>query len=309
MSDSLYFAQCRLPQSSGSKELRFTWDALRGFVSEDNSKFLIHPWIGNDTSKLFGAISKNEYIERVSYAIGAMQAGVFNKVVFSRTVVVDAPKRRGQALFAALLADYPNAFVYWIHHPDFGEWVGATPELLVSKTQDQFKVMSLAGTMPAHTQQEWSIELKKEQQIVTDEIVRSLHEHAAEEIHVEGPSTFMAGPVQHLCSQIHFQSADSASQWADRLSPTPAVCGHPREAALTWISAHESHNRGLYTGYLGVVYPTGDAQLFVNLRCMHWCDDQAILFVGGGLIPESDPSREWDETSWKADALRKHLER
>ena len=311
MKDTDFFVQCRLPGSDASTaDSVFFLNADNQFVGADASHFIIEPWVGSkQQEEVTEYISKEEYLERVEAAVDAIRSGVMQKVVLSRTVVTSIQHDQAERVYASLKESYPQAFVYWLRHPEHGEWLGATPELLLSKRANHFEVMSLAGTMPADAMENWSAELFKEQQIVTDDIVESLIDHGAQEIRTEGPVSHIAGPVQHLRSTIRFQSGEDALKWASILSPTPAVCGHPRAAALNWIRQHEVHDRGLYTGYLGVVYPNQDAQLFVNLRCMRWNKQTATLFVGGGIIAESNPEREWEETSWKSQALLAHIRR
>jgi menaquinone-specific isochorismate synthase len=88
-----------------------------------------------------------------------------------------------------------------------------------------------------------------------------------------------------------------------RLHPTPAVGGAPREAALAWLEAHESLERGWYAGGIGWLAPNGDGELAVALRSALLRGDEATLFAGAGVVEGSTPAGELAETRLKLRAL------
>ena len=122
-------------------------------------------------------------------------------------------------------------------------------------------------------------------------------------MNVNEPQTYVAGPVAHLMSSIHFTSEKSAEKIAEHLHPTPAVGGLPREAAMAFIDSQEEHDRRLYTGFIGIDYANGDADYFVNLRCMQVFSDHFELFLGGGITAASRAESEWEETEHKSKVL------
>jgi len=87
-----------------------------------------------------------------------------------------------------------------------------------------------------------------------------------------------------------------------RLHPTPALGGSPRRAALDWLRRHEGLDRGLFGGLLGVLEP-GGAELRVAIRGALLQGRNARLWAGAGLVPGSDPAREWEETEAKLGTL------
>ena len=92
------------------------------------------------------------------------------------------------------------------------------------------------------------------------------------------------------------------------LHPTPAVCGLPPEEAHSLIRSAETHDRKLYTGFLGI--NTADSlQLFVNLRCMEVSTTGHTLYLGGGLTRGSKLEKEWAETEHKARTLRDQIQK
>jgi isochorismate synthase EntC len=86
---------------------------------------------------------------------------------------------------------------------------------------------------------------------------------------------------------------------AHRLHPTPAVGGTPRDVALALIDEHEGFDRGWYAGPIGWLGADGDGELMVALRCGLVTGTQATLFAGCGIVADSDPAREWEESRLK----------
>ena len=200
---------------------------------------------------------------------------------------------------------YRAAFVYFMYHPEHGTWMGATPEVLLTKKRQQFSTVSLAGTLPYRKGEEvsWDEKLLHEQRLVTDFISRELNNLGIHPFEIDGPSNVIAGPLAHLKSTFTFQSELELNTIISALHPTPAICGLPREASRELIASTELHQRRLYTGYLGVNHQNGDADFFVNLRCMQIFEDHFELFVGGGITADSNPESEWQETELKSMVL------
>jgi len=83
---------------------------------------------------------------------------------------------------------------------------------------------------------------------------------------------------------------------AGLLHPTPAVGGEPRGLALELIAEHEGFERGWYAGPIGWVGADGDGEFVVALRCGVVSGSTAALFAGCGIVADSDPAREWEES-------------
>ena len=89
----------------------------------------------------------------------------------------------------------------------------------------------------------------------------------------------------------------------ERLHPTPAVGGDPRDVALALIDEHEGFDRGWYAGPIGWLGADGDGELCVALRCGIVDRTQATLFAGCGIVADSDPDLEWEESRIKLQAV------
>lgn len=242
-------------------------------------------------------VEKKRYLEMVGDAIGFCKT-VKGKVVLSRVKEMPVAYVPWRQWLMAFRKAFPNAFVYLIHTERYGTWMGATPETLVRGEAGRFHTHALAGTRwdgQAFTQKEF-----EEQEVVTKTILANI---GSTETQVSERKEMQYGALRHLVTEISWPSVDSITGQAERLHPTPAVCGVPAAEALHYILGHEPHHRVLYTGYLGWVDPNEKSHLFVNLRCMQLFRDRVCIFAGGGINVFSDPLAEWEETERKMKTL------
>lgn len=270
--------------------------------------------------------AKKSHLNLVSQGINAIKNGRFEKVVLSRQQSA-ATTRQPIDIFKRLLQRYPSAFVYCWHHPKVGLWIGATPETLVKISGRHFNTMALAGTKSAsdHPVRKWTKKERDEQQFVTDFIEHTLRPHASQ-LNIEETQTVKAGQLFHLQSTItgQLKQNEPLKTLLTALHPTPAVCGFPKQSAKKFILTHEPYNREFYAGFLGQLninekrvrranrrnvenqaYTRTDkkTELFVNLRCLKLENKQCNLYVGGGIVANSDPESEWRETVNKSQTI------
>jgi isochorismate synthase len=86
------------------------------------------------------------------------------------------------------------------------------------------------------------------------------------------------------------------------LHPSPAISGYPKEKAVQHIYKLEAHDREYYTGYFG--YRLGNLNSsWINIRCAKYSRRRLYAYVGGGIMKDSDPEKEWVETELKSKAI------
>lgn len=255
----------------------------------------------DDTKAIKHHISnKVEYSNQFKVFQDAFDKKLLDKAILSRIIVEPFEANKLALLFEALVDLRPDAFIYWFFHPTYGHWLGATPEVLLTQSEARYETVSLAGTL--YNGHDWTNKELKEQEIVSNYITETLKTCKIDEFDKIGPVTVEAGPIKHLKTTFVWQKHCDGLQIANLLHPTPAVCGLPKKAALDLILATENHQRGFYTGYLGPI-EAGQPKFYVNLRCLNLLNNQAHLFVGGGLTADSILENEWQETEHKANSL------
>jgi isochorismate synthase len=272
--------------------------------------FAEHAGVPSSATRIHPIIDFQEYTRQANHMVSALREGSLQKVVLSRIIRQELPEAflPGE-FFKALCLEYPGAFVYLFNDGKGRCWAGATPEVLLEVEKGQGQTMSLAATLPAKKggshDLEWQKKEKEEQFLVTQFIRDKLIDSDINDFIEAELETSAAGPVVHLLKRFCFKlpAGFPALKLALSLHPTPAVCGLPLEQARQEILGVETHDRSYYSGFLGPVSNKTTTRLFVNLRCMQIIDKNAFIFVGGGLLAESDIEREWQETELKAETL------
>ncbi len=247
--------------------------------------------------------------------------GHFRKLVLSRSLRINTD-RQGQPLelFRRACLLYPRTFVSLFSSQRSGTWLMATPEILLAGRDGEYATMALAGTMKLTGdklafdtpgsgigQQDitWSKKNAEEQHYV-EEYIEDIISNVAGHIEKNGPYTARAGNLVHLRTDFRFTIPEDnrLGDIIERLHPTPAVCGLPKDDARTFILGNESHDRRYYSGFSGPMYIGGDTSLYVSLRCMNIDDNGYTLYAGGGLLRESIEQNEWDETEAKMGTMK-----
>ena len=275
--------------------------------------------------------SRDFHIKLVKAGVKAIQNSDLKKVVLSRKETINLKETQPISIFKRLLNHYKSAFVYCWYHPKIGLWLGATPETLVKIEDNRFSIMALAGTQDYNGSLDviWENKEKQEQQFVTDFIIDNL-KPSVDDFKVSDVETVKAGNLVHLKTMISATLKPNIplKNVIEALHPTPAVCGLPKGLAKEFILKHENYNREFYTGFLGELnldikkaprsgrrnienrayaITKKSTQLYVNLRCMQLQDQQAIIYVGGGVTESSNAESEWEETVSKSMVIKSIL--
>lgn len=247
---------------------------------------------------------KNTYLKNVQKGIENLKlSDEIKKFIYSRVKILANNFQNIGAIFQKLTLLYPNALVYFFTHPSYGAWMGATPEVLLRGNANRWQTTSLAATQAKNEFRAWN-EKEIEEQSLVSEHIRNVCRNLKLPFSESDVYTHEAGPVVHLKSDFEIEAnAALLNPFIEKLHPTPAVSGLPKEEAIHLISKLEIQSRAYYTGFLGWIENPNDFQLFVNLRCMQIFDNQLALRLGGGITARSNPESEWQETEHKAQTL------
>jgi isochorismate synthase len=252
--------------------------------------------------------TKKDFTKQIKEIRGQIDKDSVEKIVAARIIKSKKPGDFNPVeYFRSLCKRYPDAFVSLVFTDSYGLWIGASPEILLSVKSKEFKTFALAGTKDQIEKvNSWSHKEEQEQKIVSDYILSTFSSFTKEKPKVEGPVTITAGNVLHLRTTFRYQTVPY-HKWTkvvQRLHPTPAVAGFPKQKAIDFILKHEKNPRAFYSGYLGPVnLHGGEVNLFVNLRCMQVLKNNLIVYVGCGITAQSKPEEEWEESKIKAETL------
>ena len=263
------------------------------------------PTLDNDPDE----ISFHKYSLQIERIKKSLASGEAKKVVLSRTKVLNnIDSMQLPDVFKELVNLYTHAFAYLIYTPESGIWLGATPEVLLQVDKRSFSTMALAGTqefLDNVEDKKWTDKELREHDYVADYVRKklSLGGYQYTERAIE---TVRAGNVKHLRTIFDGNINETKADWKELVTllyPTPAICGTENEATLQLIQKIEVHKREYYAGIIGPFSHESKTDLFINLRCMKVMDNSAVLFAGGGILDESAPLLEWEETEMKFNTL------
>lgn len=254
-------------------------------------------------------IDPTSWMEAVAAAVARIEAGELTKVVLARELEVTADRPFDAArLLGELRGAAPLAYAYAVDG-----FVGATPELLVSRVGDVVRAHPMAGTLPRTGDPD--ADARRAGELLRSQKNRVEHQITIDMVHETllpwcsyldaepGPSIVAAGPVQHLATLVEGRLSvplPSVLDLVAALHPTPAVGGWPRSEALAVQAELEGAERGRYAGPVGWVDTAGNGVFGVGIRGVQLEGASARLFAGVGVVEGSDPATELEETRAKA---------
>ncbi|MER5443791.1 isochorismate synthase [Streptomyces sp. NPDC002790] len=254
------------------------------------------------------------YGAAVAAAVERMKAGEFDKVVLARTLELTAAQAPDLSTMLRRLARRdPAGYTFAVPSAPGRTLIGASPELLVSRTGSTLTANPLAGSAPRSA--DLAEDVRRAAALL--ESAKDLHEHAVVVDAVRAalapfcrtidiparPTLVRTAAMWHLSTTVSGELADpertTALDLATALHPTPAVCGTPTGLARQVIAESEPFDRGAYTGMVGWQNADGDGEWVVTIRCAEAEGNLLRLFAGAGVVAASSPEAETAETGAK----------
>lgn len=252
------------------------------------------------------------WIDAVDRAVRRIRAGEVEKVVLARDRVVYSDEPIDPTALVMRLRDrFPTCFTFRVDG-----LVGASPELLIRRADDRITSVVLAGTAPrGATDADDAVigrallgsakDLAEHRPAVDS--VRAALAPVTSHLDIDAsPHLLRLANVQHLATGVSGTLSDPADalSLAQRLHPTAAVGGMPADAALAMIAELETIDRGRYAGPVGWMDAAGDGEFAIALRCAQLDTTTARLFAGAGIVADSLPESELEETRLKLRAMQ-----
>jgi isochorismate synthase len=199
-------------------------------------------------------------------------------------------------------------------------FLGATPELLFTKSGLDLRTQALAGTgrsreigVRRHSRQSAQLlgsqKDRAEHEFVVKAIRNALAPLCTEVALADRPDVVALRNILHINTPFKatVRPTTSVTDLLEALHPTPAVGGVPGHAAREWITEHEREERGWYTGPVGWFNAQGSAEFAVAIRCGVVRGTRAHIYTGAGVVRESDYGAEYVETALKQQAMLRAL--
>jgi menaquinone-specific isochorismate synthase len=257
-------------------------------------------------------MSYADWAAMITEATQTMRSGPLNKVVLSRVCEIRyAQKVDVDGALAYLNTSYPDCYRFLFEPRPFHAFYGATPELIVGVNGRSLTTMGLAGSIGRGKTQAEDATLANEllnsakNQHEHTLVVQSIRRRLAPLTHdltiPEQPGILQLGYIQHLFTPIQatLKTAVGVLPILQNLHPTPALGGQPRELAMPFISQAEPVPRGWYGAPVGWLDHNLDGAFGVAIRSAITQDRRVWLYAGAGIVADSDPQAEWEETALK----------
>lgn len=257
-------------------------------------------------------LTREAWRNGVNEAVQRINDGELQKVVLSRTgdLRFDRPVDVVPVL-EKLSQRYPSTYRFLFEPQQGSAFMGATPELLIEVADQRVRTAAVAGSIGRGADEREDAALatalftspkeRHEHGLVADALRDLLAPMTSQLNSPDVPQILKLGNIQHLytpfdgvlCSNLDVLDA------VEKLHPTPALGGCPQTAAMAAIREIETVDRGWFASPVGWIDGCGNGMLAVAIRSAVIDGDSARLYAGCGIVAQSHPDSEWDETRIK----------
>jgi len=254
------------------------------------------------------------YLDTVQCVKDYIAAGDIFQVNLSQRFSGDCPSD-GLAVYSRLRETNAAPFAAWLRYPDF-EIISSSPERFLLLEDDIVTTRPIKGTRPRHAE---DAEFNRR---MADQLMASQKDHAELAMIVDLARNDLGrvcsygsvrvvehavmekyATVHHLvstvCGHLHRPAQDEFSL-IRAASPGGSITGAPKVRAMEIIEELEPHARSVYTGAIGYISFHGRMDLNIAIRTMVLMDGRIHVQVGGGIVANSEPQLEYEETLHKA---------
>ncbi len=272
------------------------------------------------STALVNETPKDEFLAVVEKAKKYIREGDIFQVVPSQRWKMDFPYPP-ISLYRALRRTNPSPFMFYFNFGDF-QVIGASPEILVRVFDNEITIRPIAGTRPRGKTPEEDKELAEE--LLADEKESAEHlmlldlgrndvGRVSKIGTVKPTEQFVIerySHVMHIASNVVGELSEDEDALSALMAGLPAgtVSGAPKVRAMEIIDELENTKRGVYAGGVGYFSANGDMDMCIALRTSVIKNNKLYIQAGGGVVFDSDPEMEWEETVSKSMALRKAAE-
>jgi menaquinone-specific isochorismate synthase len=255
----------------------------------------------------------------VTEALNSIAVDEFSKIViaYATDIKSTTPFQIIESL-SNLRDRHPDCYIFSTSNGKGQQFIGASPERLVSIQNKQLVTDALAGSAPRGKTNAEDVHLanlllksrkeKREHQTVSDFILERLQELDLKP-HQLPLQLLRLSNIQHLWTPIyaHLSREIEPLTIVEQLHPTPAVAGLPTKLTCEKIRYYEKFDRSLYASPLGWVDIGGNCEFVVGIRSALIDGDRAQVYAGAGIVSGSNPDKEFAEIQLKLQSLLKAL--
>jgi anthranilate/para-aminobenzoate synthase component I len=245
--------------------------------------------------------TKKDYLEKVEKIIEAISWGDVYQVNLSQEFLFEL-EGDSVALWLELVNRLSPSHSAFLNCGEL-QILSLSPELFVKQEGEKVTMMPIKGTLPSHLPVKQLLESEKNIAELT--MIVDLYRNDLSKYAKRGSVAVAHGLFAQTFRDIHHLFAEITAKTNKRLSPItllhslfPAgsISGCPKEASMDFIEQLENSPRGVYTGAIGWMHPEGKMEMNVPIRTMVLKGKELSLRLGGGVVADSDPEEEYQET-------------
>ncbi|MDF2536191.1 MAG: isochorismate synthase [Bacillales bacterium] len=252
-----------------------------------------------------------EWTEMIENALAEIKSGNIEKIVLARVTELNFDREVSPSSVMEKLSTQQNNSYQFGIELDQVAFVGASPERLIFKQGNTISTACIAGTIGRGETEGFDkmleIELMNDSKNIHEhhfvvEYIRSILEEKCVKLDISNvPQILKNKNVQHLFTPVIGQALPDKSilDFVRDLHPTPAMGGIPHTFALEKIDTLESFGRGFYASPIGWMDRFGNGEFIVGIRSALINQNRVTLFAGCGIVANSDPLKEYEETAMK----------
>lgn len=302
----------RVPVGGDDRAARARAEAVLDELVDRMAGVRAGPLAGDPVAATRTGGQREPWLDAIREALAAIGEGRFSKAVLARILDVElASPIPPVDVLMALWNQHHRAHAFLFEPAPGRLLLGAAPEVLVTLREGSIEATAVAGSAPRGSSAAEDRELARgllasrkdlaEHRAVVEAMVRHLEELAGEVESQAAPHILPLARIQHLETEVGARAVDglTALDLVERLHPTPAVCGVPRDRALAFLAEAEPFRRGWYAGPVGWFDTEGEGHFVPALRTAVGDGRCWRLFAGAGIVDGSEPASEWEETGMK----------
>ena len=269
----------------------------------------------NNNIKIKSNISKNKFLSMVDEAKKYIKIGDIFQVVLSQRFEAKLSKKPID-IYKKLRVTNPSPFMYFFNFDDF-QIIGASPEILVRLRDNKITIRPIAGTRPRGKNSKednfYAKDLLKDKKELSEHLMLlDLGRNDAGKVSkintVKVTESFLIekySHVMHIVSNVVGIYNKKYSKFKSLLAGFPAgtVSGAPKIRAMEIIDELETTKRKVYAGGIGYFSANGEFDTCIALRTAVVKNNKFYVQAGAGIVADSKPIKEYEETVNKAKAL------
>jgi anthranilate synthase component 1 len=263
---------------------------------------------------------KNTFIEAVKKSKTYIRSGDIFQVVLSQKLKISFEGDVFQ-VYRALRNINPSPYMFYLDFVDY-QIIGSSPESVISATENELEIIPIAGTRPRGQTADQDTKLAKSllrdpkenaEHVMLVDLARNdmgkVSEYGSVEVQ-DFRTIEKYSHVMHIISKVtgKLKKENTSLEAFKSAFPAGTVSGAPKIRAMEIIHELEPDKRGIYAGAIGYFDFSGDMDMAIAIRTMIAKENTIYYQAGAGIVADSDPAKEYEETINKGNALRQAIE-